>query len=116
MNDADGIRQGRPHGGLGILWRKSLGSICTVTTIEPRLQMLQLSVGQQHIKFLNVYLPFDNGSNILDFQMYLAQINSYLDNRYSAAFGDFNGNIRGNHRFGIELTHFCENNSLIIYV
>jgi len=37
-----------------------------------------------------------------------------LDTRYSAAFGDFNGNIRGRHRFGAELINFCEDNSLII--
>ncbi len=115
MNDCDGVRLGRPHGGLAILWRKQLGTTCSVKTLDdPRLLMLQISAGGTSINLLNTYLPYDDGSNLVDYQMYLARIDSYFENPYSGAFGDFNGNIRANHRFGNELTRFCKGNSLII--
>ena len=47
--------------------------------------------------------------------MYLAKVSTYLDGNYSAAFGDFNGNIiSNNHTFGKELVQFCENESLVM--
>ena len=83
MNDRDGVRVGRPYGGLGILWRKSLGQSCNVKPLgDPRLLMLELSLdGNKHMTLLNVYLPCDDGSNLEDYQMYLAKVSSYLDGR-----------------------------------
>ena len=112
----------RPYGGLGILWRKSLGHSCNVKPLDdPRLLLLEITFNnEQCLSLLNVYLPYDDGSNLdgsnLDeYQMYLAKVSTYLDGNYSAAFGDFNGNIiSNNHRFGKELVQFCENESLVM--
>ena len=117
MNDRDGVRVGRPYGGLGILWRKSLGQSCTVKPLgDPRLLMLEISLDDnRHMTLLNVYLPCDDGSNLEDYQMYLAKVSTYLDGIYSAALGDFNGNtISRKHRFGNQLVQFCESESLVL--
>ena len=117
MDDCEGIRVGRPYGGLGILWRKSLGQSCNVKPLDdPRLLLLEITLNnEQCLLLLNVYLPYDDGSNLEEYQMYLAKVSTYLDGIYSAAFGDFNGNIiSNNHRFGKELVQFCENESLVM--
>ena len=116
-DDCEGIRVGRPYGGLGILWRKSLGQSCNVKPLDdPRLLLLEITLNnEQCLLLLNVYLPYDDGSNLEEYQMYLAKVSSYLDGIYAAAFGDFNGNIiSNNHRFGKELVQFCENESLVM--
>ena len=61
-------------------------------------------------------VPFDDdGSNLEEYQMYLAKVSTCLDGIYSAAFSDVNGNIISNsHRFGKELVQFCENESLVM--
>ena len=58
MNDRDGVRVGRPYGGLGILWRKSLGQSCNVKPLgDPRLLMLEISLDDdRHMTLLNVFL------------------------------------------------------------
>ncbi len=116
MNDADGMRKGRPHGGLAVLWRKTLGTACTVKSVDDtRLLMCTISEENKQITLLNTYLPCDDGGNVDDYRMYLAKISSYLDTTYSAAFGDFNGNISStSHRFGNELISFCNSESLVL--
>ena len=108
---------GRPHGGLGVLWRKTLGALCSVRVLDDnRLLILEISNGHHQIVLLNVYLPCDNGSNLEDYRFYLSKVDSLIGNTpYSAAFGDFNANIKSStHRFGKELVHFCETENLII--
>ena len=113
MTDRDGMRVGRPYGGQGILWRKSLCQSCTVKPLgDPRLLMLEISLDDnRHMTLLNVYLPYDDGSNLEDYQMYLAKVSTYSNCIYSAALGDFNGNtISRKHRFGNQLVQFLKVN------
>ena len=117
MNDSDGIRKGRPYGGLAVLWKKQLGISCDVNSLDPRLLLMDITIGDKRISLLNVYLPYDDSYNIGDFQLYLARVGAHLDGSYSysAALGDFNANISSSHhRFGRELVKFCDNESLVI--
>ena len=117
MDSGSGILRGRPFGGLAILWRKSLGSLCTVTlTDDSRLMQIDVKINSQIITLLNVYLPYDNGTNLDEFQMYLSKVDSILTtNPYSCAIGDYNANIRADSsRFGRKLIQFCADESLVI--
>ncbi len=117
MNDADGINTGRPFGGLAILWRKSLGTCCTVENLDDtRLMLCKITNGAHTTSFLNVYLPCDSGDNLDDYSFYLSKVDSMLrDDTHTAAIGDFNANIsHDHHRFGKELKSFCETENLTI--
>jgi hypothetical protein len=117
MNDADGILNGRPFGGLAVLWRKNLGPACQVELVDDcRLMMCKLYNGPYTTALLNVYLPCDNGSNLVDYNFYLSKVDSVLDGfTYAAAIGDFNANITNPcHRFGTEFRTFCQRHNWII--
>ena len=102
---------------MAILWRKSLGTICSVKEYgDDRLLSIEIKLNCKTISLLNVYLPYDDGTNMDMFQSYLTKIDSIIcETPYSCAIGDFNANLaRGNHRFGNELTKFCNEENLIM--
>lgn len=118
MSTSDSILRGRPHGGLGVLWRKSLGDSCKVLLLEDdRILHVNIVIEDISLDLFNVYLPFDNGNNRDDFDMFLNRLDSLLSvNPYSAAIGDFNANLGGNafSRFGNHLLEFCNTAKLVI--
>ena len=72
MNTSAGITRGRPYGGLGVLWRKSLGPSCSVSVMDDdRLMRVNINNGNRILSVFNVYLPYDDGSNRDEFEMYL---------------------------------------------
>ena len=83
---------------------------------DDRLMRVNISNGNQIISICNVYLPYDDGSNRDEFEMYLGTIDSELSNwPYSCAIGDFNASTRdGCSRFGQEFIRFCAKESLIV--
>ena len=100
------IFRGRPYGGLAILWRKSLGSLCSTSPMnDSRMMALDINILGTKVSILNVYLPYDDGVNIDSYRSYLAKIDVQIgDSYYACAIGDFNANISSNnHRFGKEL-------------
>ncbi len=116
MDSSKGIHRGRPYGGLAILWRKSLNALCSISLMDdPRLLEITIDIGGIKLSVLNAYLPFDDGSNMEEYQSYLAKIDNCLETcHYSCAIGDFNANISGNSRFGTELTNYCDNENLVL--
>lgn len=65
MDTSLGILRGRPYGGLGVLWRKSLGDSCQVNLLDDdRIMHVKLEYGSASIDLYNVYLPYDSGSNV----------------------------------------------------
>ena len=117
MNDSDGVRVGRPFGGLAVLWRKTFGTALTIESLDDnRLMLCRLMHGNTTTTLANVYLPCDNGSNIDEFSFYLSKIDSVLTcDVQAAAIGDFNSNITSSHhRFGSELKSFCASENLTI--
>ena len=115
---------GRPHGGLGILWKKSLCKNCKIVNYgDQRILGLELNVNGTRFLFVNVYLPCDSYENDNDFINYLAKINNIVecyDSPYVFVMGDFNANLHGNadgviySRFGKKLYDFCRNENLTI--
>ena len=121
MDSSLDIITGRPHGGLAILWRRSLGSCCKVLTFkdEHRVMGIEVNTGGNKILLLNVYLPCSNRDNLPQFQFYLAKINDLIeshDSPFVLATGDFNADLTShrNHLFGSELLNFCKDEGLVI--
>ena len=117
IDTSAGVHQGRPYGGLAITWRKTLGPICKVLLMDdPRLMTIEINVNGAILSFLNVYLPYDNGNNINEYQAYLRKIESELSKQHcSCAIGDFNANFTSSsHRFGRELVSYYHSENLVI--
>ena len=47
-------------------------------TDDSRLMQIDVKINSQIITLLNVYLPYDNGTNLDEFQMYLSKVDSIL--------------------------------------
>ena len=60
MDPSVGVLSGRPHGGMVILWKKSIAKICTINVSEDRI--MGNTIGS--VFLLNIYLPYDNGNNM----------------------------------------------------
>ena len=117
IDSSKGILHGRPFGGLGIIWRKSLGFSCTVKQIDSdsRLFAIEIDCNGIMLSILNVYLPYDDGTNEDQYIRYLTEVNSFLEiNPYSCAVGDFNANTRQRTRFGKMLVDFCTDENLTL--
>ena len=79
MNDSDGVRVGRPFGGLAVHWRKTFGTALTIENLDDnRLMLCRRMHGNTTTTLVNVSLPCDNGSNIDEFSFYLSKIDSVL--------------------------------------
>ena len=76
VNSSSGLLAGRPHGGLAILWRKSLGVSCKINTCDhERLVNIEFSDGRKmKYLFLNVYMPFESYKNYHSFLHYQGNI------------------------------------------
>jgi hypothetical protein len=119
MDCTDGIIKGRPYGGMGILWKKSIGPNCTIINYsnESRLMGLEYKTGSHKVLFINVYMPCCSDENLPDFQYYLSKINDIIesyDSPHVVVIGDFNADTLSNQKFGNELSAFCDEEGLIL--
>ena len=117
---------GRPHGGLGILWRKSLGSSvkCSkfgVNNDEKRILGLTLSGDQNSFFFLNVYLPCfsttNSDDNYHEFMRVISEAVSLVQSSptlNAIILGDFNACFSKPTLFTRELISYCDENRLVI--
>ena len=97
MDVEQGVLAGRPFGGLGILWKKSLASSCEVIEYNDcRLLGLEITCGRQKILLINCYLPYCSNDNLEEFMMYLSKIDSIFsasNTVHCMAIGDFNADL-----------------------
>ena len=125
INCSHSIITGRPHGGLAILWRKSLSHCCQVSTIkgENRLMELSLNLGDKTYYFINVYMPYCSSENFDEFMYYLHKCIDLIDasgHAHAMIIGDINADVTRDqngyiaHLFGRELAQFCSNNNLTL--
>ena len=116
IDDELKINSGRPHGGIGIMWRKNMNKHCTFKTYNcNRIVGLEINCGPFKALFLCVYMPCDSSENYDDFMFYLSKLLQIADEFPSPHIficGDFNANIQQPSRFGKELIDVCNANSL----
>lgn len=119
MDSSNGIVTGRPYGGMGILWRKSIGSHCNIIKYpnETRLMAIEFRARDYKVLFINAYLPYCCDENLTEFQFYLAKLKDIIesyDSPYVVTMGDFNADTNSQQKFGGELTDFCQEEGLIL--
>ena len=123
IDSRKGIFQGRPHGGLAILWRKSLGSNAVPCMYDDaRIMGIEIGGYNSTILVVNTYLPCSSDNNLDMFNLYLNKLDSIVltsNTVYSIIMGDFNADIKADsegHRhqlFGRKLVAFCESNNSV---
>ena len=116
MDITSHIVSGRPKGGLCFLWNKSLDNYVRVINYDSeRLLGLRLEVNNMKFLFINVYLPWESRLNFDEYVQLLGEIQSIIQDSNDDHFcilGDFNAHPT--RHFYVELTQFCQTNSLII--
>ena len=88
-------------GGLAILRRKNIASMCKIVDL----------------KMMNVYLPYGAEENLYDYLYGMIKIDNFINDYHSPdvyVFGDYNADLLADSRFGRELSSFCEHMNLII--
>ena len=96
IDDKFKLNSGRPHGGIGIMWRKHMNKHCTFKTYNcNRIAGLEINCGSFKALFLCVYMPCDSSENYDDFMFYLNKLLQIADEFPSPHFficGDFKTN------------------------
>ena len=100
----------RPHGGIAVMWRKTLGDCCVLPVTDKRIMMFEIKCDAKKLLFVNVYMPYCTSDNLDEFLDYLGKINSIIedaDTPFTFVMGDFNAHIPNNaknkHEFGNQL-------------
>lgn len=117
MDTSCSIMKGRPHGGVAILWRKSLQNIKLHDMSDSRLMCIELSNNNRSYFLINVYMPVDCNENVAQFTSCLSSVNAVSQEQsspYVCMFGDLNANILSNTSlFKNELQNFCQSEHLV---
>ncbi|XP_073953681.1 uncharacterized protein [Choristoneura fumiferana] len=109
VDTAAGILRGRPHGGVALLWRKSLFQCVTVIPCaNPRVCAIRALTNGSPVVVISVYMPTDMSENILAFIDCLSAICAIIDESDTESvfiLGDFNAHP--GERFYNELVEFA---------
>ena len=110
------LLSGRPHGGLSVMWKKSLYNSTKIMQYDDsRILGIELQSNNFTLLFLTVYLPYECDKFYDDYCFYLSKLQCIIDSAntsYIFILGDFNANIQTTSIFGAELIEFCDNNNL----
>ena len=102
IDSRKGIFQGRPHGGLVILWRKSLCSNAVPCMYDDsRIMGIEIGGYNSTILVVNTYLPCSSESNLDMFNVYLNKLDSIVltsNTVCSIVMGDFNADIKADSK------------------
>jgi len=113
MDSSAGLLPGRPHGGMAILWRRSLADSCKIVKYDdPRMIGIVINTHTCQLLIVNVYMPYSCSSNIDEYLECLSNVHNIMYNfpsPYTYAIGDFNSDTIDDHRqiFGREFLNFC---------
>lgn len=109
VDTATGILRGRPHGGVALLWRKSLFQcVSVIPCASPRISAIRATTNEKPILVLSVYLPTDMMENLVEFTECLGYISAIIDESDAESvfvLGDFNAHP--GERFHKELLDFA---------
>lgn len=108
------ILQGRPYGGVAILWRKNLfKSVSVIQCNSVRICAIETAIDHSSVLLINVYMPTDSyskkgESNLVEFTDCMGEISAIIENcatEFVYVLGDFNAHPSG--RFGKEMVSYC---------
>ena len=116
MSIENKLIRGRPHGGISIMWRKTIShGVKIIQYDDDRILGIELKTSGFIILILCVYMPYECNDNYDDFCFYLDKVKCITESAntpYVFAVGDFNADIKSNSVFGSELIEFCNMNDL----
>ena len=105
---------GCPHGGIGILWKKSLSQSTNIIKYEDtRILGLEIKCNNAILLFLCEFLMYECDMFFDDYIFYLNKIKIIIESAntpYVYVLGDFNADIQSDSVFGSELVEFCNLN------
>jgi exonuclease III len=110
---SEGMVKGRPYGGLGLLWRRSVFQ--SVTTIDcdcDRVAAIKVRANGIDFLVMCVYMPTNSQENLPLFTECLSVISTIISENSDVqavyVLGDFNAHV--NELFYVEMMNFCEDN------
>ena len=116
MDSENHLLTGRPFGGIGILWKKSISKfVKTITFDDSRLLGVQITDNQETFVFINVYLPFQCDDNYENYLNYLGKLTAVVEEIATSnivVLGDFNA--AKDTKFENELLLWCNSNNCIM--
>ena len=121
MDTTSGILIGRPFGGIGILWRKSIGACIQVHTYNNRVMGIAFDNGSRKLLAVNVYMPYDNMSRNSEyydeFVGYLGMVHSIIqESDVSRVYliEDWNAEINANSVFFLDQSCLVSVRSIVM--
>ena len=98
VDASQGSIRGRPHGGVGFLWKNKLDNHVSIVDCEYDWMccMKINNGGGREYYLINVYLPYECTDNRDEFVDCLAKLGVFIDNinsTYITIVGDFNANL-----------------------
>ncbi|XP_026744251.1 uncharacterized protein LOC113505646 [Trichoplusia ni] len=110
VDTTSGMLRGRPHGGVALLWRKSIFPNVTVIQCKSvRLSAIKVSTAtSRSFIVFSVYMPVDVTENLAEFTSCLGEISAIIEScdlESIYIMGDFNAHP--SEAFGKELINFC---------
>ena len=116
MDSENHLLTGRPFGGIGILWKKSISKfVKAITFDDSRLLGVQITDNQETFVFINVYLPFHCEYNYENYLNYLGKLTAVVEEIATSnivVLGDFNA--AKDTKFENELLLWCNSNNCIM--
>ena len=98
MSLNDRLIANRPHGGMSVLWNKSLSNaIKTIQYDDNRILGIEIKSNSSTCLFLSVYLPYECDMYYDDFCFYLSKLQCIIassNTPYVFILGDFNADIQ----------------------
>lgn len=100
---------GRPHGGIAILYKKTLKATASILCETPRLAAIELTLSSENkLLIINIYMPTCKQDNFTEFVDCLSKIHAIKEESNCSdclVIGDFNAD--SSTQFGRELLSFC---------
>ena len=118
VNTESNLLTGRPHAGVAILWRKSLGKCSKVVVFEHEKRIIGLNVScdnKRETLIMNVYMPYMCADNKDLYLEYLGSVGAILQDAATSSvmiLSDFNAGVHTYYeKF---LLDFCDDNQMTI--
>ena len=109
---------GRPSGGLAILWRKCLNIKIELVSSHDNYMITLLRSQNTNIGLVNIYMPYDDRSSVrlTNYSHILGELQASLDELPTENIicaGDFNADPKRG-RAWLNLCEFCDSSDLVI--
>jgi exonuclease III len=113
MDASRGMRQGRPYGGVALLWRHNVFSDVTVIECNsPRICAIKIVLNMKSLLVMCVYMPTDEPGNQTDCTDLLSSVSAIIDScNIDCVYmlGDYNA--QPFKPFYYEMMNFCTDNN-----